>query len=439
MVEEIQTCGAANVRALQSAADHLTTGSTPSEDVSAELDHLIEQVHTAMASSSPQSSFSWRRMYTESCILRALVDVRAFYITSDTSFALASISKLDQAIVIAGAPGEGRLDLITDLINEVQSRCLARAISRNGLVAFPTQINIATIHPLSAASQSVIQLGVPPSLASFLSRYSKQPFVIPKYIKDWPAMNEHPWASPDYLRAVAGPGRVVPVEVGSDYRDNDWTQKLMPWDEFLDALVEGPQSKIDRSCRPVLYLAQHDLLMQFPGLRADIEVPDYAYASLPPPPDFPDYTPPGNEDQLVLNAWLGPMGTVSPAHTDPYFNFYAQVVGRKIVWLAPPSVSSSMYAYPPPSSSSVSATPDPPHNPAANTANPSMSNTSQVDVFRPRTDHEHVPDAWPSFWQNVVPHAMSVTLEPGDLLFFPPGWWHAMRSEETSFSVSMWF
>lgn len=98
-----------------------------------------------------------------------------------------------------------------------------------------------------------------------------------------------------------------------------------------------------------------------------------------------------------------------------------------------------MYAYPPPSSSSVSATPDPPHNPAANTANPSMSNTSQVDVFRPRTDHEHAPDAWPLFWQDVVPHATSVTLEPGDLLFFPPGWWHAMRSEETSFSVSMWF
>ena len=46
---------------------------------------------------------------------------------------------------------------------------------------------------------------------------------------------------------------------------------------------------------------------------------------------------------------------------------------------------------------------------------------------------------YPDFWKDVPPRAMSVTLEPGDLLFFPPGWWHAMRSEETSFSVSMWF
>lgn len=62
-----------------------------------------------------------------------------------------------------------------------------------------------------------------------------------------------------------------------------------------------------------------------------------------------------------------------------------------------------------------------------------MSNTSRVDVFAP-------DDAkYPLFAERVIPSAMCATLEPGDLLYFPPGWWHAMRSEETSFSVSMWF
>lgn len=75
-------------------------------------------------------------------------------------------------------------------------------------------------------------------------------------------------------------------------------------------------------------------------------------------------------------------------------------------------------------------------NTAANTINPSMSNTSQVDVF---SSIEQSLDAHPQFWEKVVPHAVSATLEPGDLLFFPPEWWHAMRSEEKSFSVSMWF
>jgi ribosomal protein L16 Arg81 hydroxylase len=67
-----------------------------------------------------------------------------------------------------------------------------------------------------------------------------------------------------------------------------------------------------------------------------------------------------------------------------------------------------------------------------------MSNTSQVDVFAsfPEQQGRGVHSL---FWEKVVPHAFSATLEPGDLLFFPPGWWHAMRSEEKSFSVSMWF
>lgn len=63
-----------------------------------------------------------------------------------------------------------------------------------------------------------------------------------------------------------------------------------------------------------------------------------------------------------------------------------------------------------------------------------MSNTSQVDVFSDVSEKE-----FPLFVEHVVPEAICVTLEAGDLLFFPPAWWHALRSEETSFSVSMWF
>jgi ectoine hydroxylase-related dioxygenase (phytanoyl-CoA dioxygenase family) len=77
------------------------------------------------------------------------------------------------------------------------------------------------------------------------------------------------------------------------------------------------------------------------------------------------------------------------------------------------------------------------HNPAANKEDTALSNTSQVDVFT--TDDDAHRASHPAFWREVVPHAMNVTLEPGDMLFFPAGWWHAMRSETTSFSVSMWF
>lgn len=92
-----------------------------------------------------------------------------------------------------------------------------------------------------------------------------------------------------------------------------------------------------------------------------------------------------------------------------------------------------MYPY----GSSQTAMNDGAHHPAANTVEPLMSNTSQVDVFpvsvvASRERHR-------AFWDEVPEKALSVTLEPGDLLIFPPGWWHAMRSEDVSFSVSMWF
>ncbi|KAI0927989.1 hypothetical protein AcW1_005376 [Taiwanofungus camphoratus] len=437
LTAEMHSCGKDNVITLQRAAERLASESPPDAQTCIQLENLIELAHTEMRSyqGTPSANLSWRRLYTDACIIRALADVCSFQHTSIKAFAVSSISRLDHAIVIAGAPGEGRMDLILDLIRMVQTRCLgfkkAVHISVPSSLC-PSNSPSLAISPLKTSSRSVLRLDNAPSLASFVSRHSQQPFILPGYVRNWPAMNEHPWVSLDYLRSIAGPGRVVPVEVGSDYRHDEWTQKMMPLDQFLDALDSTSPHKHSRE-QPVLYLAQHNLLSQFPALRDDIMPPDYVYASLSPPEDFPDYAPPANEDQLVLNAWLGPAGTVSPAHIDPFYNFYAQVVGRKTVWLAPPHVTPSMYPYPAVSHLDAGQ----PRNPAANNTNPSMSNTSRVDVFSPPGDCNRTE--WPQFWENVVPRAMAVILEPGDLLFFPPGWWHAMRSEETSFSVSMWF
>lgn len=94
--------------------------------------------------------------------------------------------------------------------------------------------------------------------------------------------------------------------------------------------------------------------------------------------------------------------------------FSVQVVGRKTVWLAPPEVGEHMQAY------------------TRDDSQVAMTNTSRVDVFGSDGQHRQ-------FESHVVPKAFSGTLESGDALFFPPGWWHGMRSEEPSFSVSMWF
>ncbi|KAJ7273147.1 hypothetical protein C8J57DRAFT_1316919 [Mycena rebaudengoi] len=331
---------------------------------SQKLDHLIEKAYENL---SATSLYCWRRLHTEASIFSALV-----------SDPLDAIAKLDAAIIISGAAGEGRLDLILSIIQRVQSEQFPlRSFTTPSLSQDPDA-------PVIFPGPAIPCLSTPPSLSAFQSREYQAPFILRAYARSWPALRERPWASTEYLRAVAGPGRIVPVEVGRDYRTDDWSQKLMSWDAFLASL--------DSDSGEILYLAQHSLLMQFPALRADIEVPDYVYAVLPRPPGC---EPPENDEQLVLNAWLGPKGTVSPAHTDPYYNIYVQVAGRKTVWMAPPSCGESMRA---------------------------KGNTSTIDVFA--TDQ---------------PGGMLASLDAGDLLYMPVGWWHAMRADCRSFSVSMWF
>ncbi|KIP04791.1 hypothetical protein PHLGIDRAFT_180363 [Phlebiopsis gigantea 11061_1 CR5-6] len=420
VTKELFPCGEHHLQRLRAAIS--------SAEISTQLDDSIKVAHEQMfrAYRSSQSNLCWRRLYTDACILRSLSEFSSLENASQAyTPVVRCISRLDQAIIIAGPAGEGRLELILDTIVSMQA-------SIRPPVDATTPSNFFRLSPLvvpsATSSTHIPALPDQPSLTSFVTKYSRTPFILRGFLNDWPARNDHPWSSIQYLRSLAGMGRLVPVEVGQDYRNDDWDQRLMLWDEFLDTLSRQEGNK---HSAPVIYLAQHDLFKQFPALRDDLIIPDYVYASPPAPDGYPMYSPPANDDQLVINTWLGPGGTVSPAHTDPFFNIYAQVVGRKTVWLAPPETSPYMYAY-----SSASDDTSQPHHPAANNTNPALSNTSRVDVF---VRLEEIDTQFPHFREHVVPHAMCATLEPGDLLFFPPGWWHAMRSEETSFSVSMWF
>ncbi|KAI9595162.1 hypothetical protein BDF19DRAFT_422846 [Syncephalis fuscata] len=196
------------------------------------------------------------------------------------------------------------------------------------------------------------------------------------------------WCDATYLVDLLG-HRWVPVELGHRYTDAQWQQQLMRFDVFLRDYVVATKKTVG-------YLAQHDLFHQVPRLRRDIQVPDYCFAM--------------NEATLPsvqTHAWFGPAGTISPLHHDPDRNLFAQVVGRKQFRFYAPN--EPVY----------------PHE-----SDTMLHNTSQLDVEQPD---------WHAFPDFINAQGYDCILNPGDLLYIPPRWWHYVRALDTSFSVSFWF
>ncbi|ROW14648.1 hypothetical protein VPNG_03211 [Cytospora leucostoma] len=287
-----------------------------------------------------------------------------------------------------------------------------------------------------------------------------EPLVLTGLVDDWPARAERPWDKPSYLMArTFGGRRLVPVEIGRSYVDEGWGQKIVPFGEFLSGYVDtslspsGPAEDHPEQDRrqqqqeeePVAYLAQHQLFLQLPQLRHDILIPDQCYTAPPAHPTDPSQDQQELEAPL-LNAWLGPPGTITPLHTDPYHNLLAQVVGRKYVRLYSPHETERMRA-------------------RGKEGGVEMGNTSLLDVGvvegwdvdpaavaagddpdygdgdaedevggagRGRSRNDDIED----FRQ--VPFVDCI-LEPGDALYIPIGWWHYVRGLSVSFSVSLWW
>lgn len=213
----------------------------------------------------------------------------------------------------------------------------------------------------------------------------KIPVVIQDAVNYWPAFSDRPW-SLDYIKTVAG-ARTVPVELGSKYTDENWSQRLMTVAEFIDEFI-------NLKSKNMAYLAQYQLFDQIPELRSDIAVPQYCCL--------------GEKDDVDINAWFGPLGTVSPLHQDPKHNFLVQVIGDKYLRLYNEEYSHCVY----------------PHEGRL------LGNTSQVDVEDPDLNK------FPKF---ITAPYLECILSSRDMLYIPPKCWHYVRSLSLSFSVSFWW
>ncbi|KAI1848204.1 hypothetical protein JX266_005917 [Neoarthrinium moseri] len=420
----------------------------------------------------------WRQLYTDASILKFCLLVyerisshrdRRRVTTRDDKGVLDKLIRcLDLALILAGAAGEDRgrawIDRAFGLlqqwwdaaqISEESFDLPERPAKRprwdkdtDGSLhpQFTGKCSFSRFEPFTPPVQHPIKRVSSMSMEDFqghMKHVSKavpgpEPVILTDVPDDWPARTTRPWQNPDYLLSQTFNGRrLVPVEVGRSYVDEGWGQKLVTFNELLESYVDLSRPSSDPGSTknpndeppPIVYLAQHPLFTQLPGLRNDIMIPDHCYTSPPPHPTDSSIDQP-ELDEPLLNAWFGPPGTITPLHTDPYHNLLVQVVGRKYVRLYSPLETQRMQA-------------------RGKEDGVEMGNTSLLDVGvmegwdRICQDHDQVVQDQEAAekMRQAFKHVPFVDciLEPGDTLYIPIGWWHYVRGLSVSFSVSFWW
>lgn len=216
----------------------------------------------------------------------------------------------------------------------------------------------------------------------FLERYycANRPLLLKGIASDWPAITR--WTA-DYLMEVCGQ-EVVEIMIGrntaavSQQNTSDRLRRQMLFAEFVDLVFSGGPSND-------YYLVSRNRFFDSAQTRVLLDdVGQLPFANT-------------KADGDSLRMWFGPSGTITPLHYDDRNNVIVQIVGSKRLRLYPPYVAESM---------------------------------KQTQQWYARVD--------PGSDGNTVVRSaeVSIDLRPGDALFIPVGWWHAVVAEEISITLS---
>jgi len=209
----------------------------------------------------------------------------------------------------------------------------------------------------------------------------KKPVLLKGYGNNWKAKSK--WTL-DFLSSLES-DKNVSLEIGAN-NQNETNFVKQNLSEYINSLKnEESKNKKDRA-----YLTLFNIFDKFPFLKQDLDL------SI-----FTKYTKKND-----IFAWIGPEGTVTGFHYDSLHNLLAQVKGKKLVILISPKDNKNMYVSEKFEYGAIS---------------------SQIDI------NNYNEDKFPKF-RNA--QCYSVILEPGDVIYIPKGWWHYVRSLETSISIS---
>ena len=229
-----------------------------------------------------------------------------------------------------------------------------------------------------------------------LQHPSPAPLVVTGAMDNWQARN---WTSSDLMQYGDTIVSVERSHNGGDYRDLHTESSTRRFEADLEvplsAVLQSMQDTDTRQqpVQSLLYAAQVDLISLIPALGEGIEQPPLQVI---------------NDRLYKRNTWLGPAGTITPLHCDPYFNLFCQIWGSKYIRIYDRKHAQQLHPF----------------------SNPFLRNTSQVRVEK--VDSK----LFPNFDQ--VPY-LECHLMPGETLFMPKKFWHFVEALEPSWSVSYWW
>jgi hypothetical protein len=241
--------------------------------------------------------------------------------------------------------------------------------------------------------------------ANFHARIAAQnePVIIRSLVADWPAVKAGKVSAASACDYLLGKDAGLPVytiaappEAGGRFFYNEDLQSVN-FNRGQIPLSQVLQKLLDNIGNP----APHSIAVQALGVRHSL-------------PGFESENGmPLMETNVEPTMWIGNKGRVSP-HYDVHKNLACVMAGRREFTLFPPEQIANLYP-----------------GPVLNA--PGGVPISLVDVQDPDLDR------FPRY-SIALEHARSATLEPGDAIFIPSLWWHAVASLETiNVLVNYWW
>ncbi|KAG8755365.1 hypothetical protein FRC12_010911 [Ceratobasidium sp. 428] len=125
----------------------------------------------------------------------------------------------------------------------------------------------------------------------------------------------------------------------------------------------------------------------------------------------------------AVNVWIGGSRSVTSVHSDPYENIYTVIRGAKHFILLPPTEGYTLHEQ---------------RVPHARYTRPNPSSPLHLEPLKPPSTVR---------WAAVDPfeheHALHVTVQEGQSLYLPAGWWHRVAQtgdrEGLCVAVNWWY